>query len=296
MKMVELAAGGEACTEIDRQYSPSLLVGSLQNYLDDYARKSAIARKLPSCRVGLRYGSSDSEKLDFWLGPNRHSPLVVFVHGGNWAALDESDSAFLAQPLQQYGYAFAALGYGLAPAKNIEEMVQMVRRAVFWLKAQATALNFDPGKVVLVGTSAGAHLAAMATAYDSLAAPNLGLRRLVLLSGIYDLNRVLSSYVNSFLKLDMSRAFANSPVNHIGPHFPSTTIARGGIETDEYVWHHNAMRESLRKGGVAVREIVEPNRNHFDLPYDLAKPGTALYNELQFSSPDNRSRRIGSEQ
>ncbi|MEU3606828.1 alpha/beta hydrolase [Streptomyces sp. NPDC035033] len=261
---------------LDRAYSPSHLVPSLRHYLDEYADRSAEARRAPGVRTGLRYGPGPAEKLDFWPaarpGP---APVQIFVHGGNWQELTERSSAFAALSFRRAGAAFAAVGYGLAPATPLDEIVAAVRRCVRWIHGHAAALGVDPERLHLSGTSAGAHLAAMALVPAGPDRP-VPLAGVTLLSGIYDLEPVSRSYVNEALRLDADAVRRNSPPALLPGGLPPVVLARGGVETEEYVRQHDLMADALRRRGALAAELVEEHRNHFDLPYDLADPATPL--------------------
>src|SRR5207245_8494863 len=106
---------------LDREYSPSSCVPSLARYLDEYAARSEAARRTHHVLTDLRYGTHRDETLDFFpAGPG--APLHVFVHGGNWQAVTKESSAFPAPCFVREGAAFAAVGYGLAPACSLDEM------------------------------------------------------------------------------------------------------------------------------------------------------------------------------
>lgn len=257
--------------ELDREYSPSSRVPSLQWYLDDYARRSAAAHRSCQVRADLRYGPRPEERLDLFPVPGGGAPLQVFVHGGYWQELSKAESAFAAPDFVAAGVAFAALGYGLAPAYRLEEIIGMVCRAVRWLHAHAPGLGVDPRRIHLSGTSAGAHLAAMAMVRDEDGL----IAGATLLSGVYDLEPLRHTYVNQVLGLDLEAAVGNSPVYRLPPRLPPVVVARGGRETGEFVRQHDLMAALLR-GRTAVTEVVHPQRDHFDLPYDLGDPRTAL--------------------
>ncbi|CRK56717.1 putative esterase [Alloactinosynnema sp. L-07] len=256
---------------LDRQYSPSSCVPSLAAYLDEYRELSAAARRDAMALTDLRYGPHPDETLDFFPARAPHASLQVFVHGGNWQDVTKDSSAFAAPAFLRAGAAFAAVGYGLAPAVGIDEIVAMVRRSLRWLRAHARELGFAPDRIHLTGTSAGAHLAAMAM----IATRDVDIAGATLLSGMYDLEPVRNTYINRALGMDDSTALRNSPLHWLPPNLPPVVIARGGNETGEYIRQHDRMAAALRTR-TRVTEVVAPNRDHFDLPYDLGVPGTRL--------------------
>ncbi|HZB49272.1 MAG TPA: tryptophan 2,3-dioxygenase family protein [Mycobacteriales bacterium] len=171
------------------------------------------------------------------------------------------------------GAAFAAVGYGLAPAYRVADMVGMVRQALRMLLDAAPGLGVDPARVVVSGSSAGAHLVAMALTDPDLAQRLAGA---VLLSGIYDLEPITRTYVNDPLGLDAGTARALSPLPLLGGPLPPLVVARGGAETAEFARQHDSLVTALRGAGAEVTDLVVEECDHFDLPFRLADPGTAL--------------------
>lgn len=99
-------------------------------------------------------------KLDFYK-PNSNAkyPLVIYIHGGGWThgkkeAEFDKFSVFL-----ENGYAVANIEYRLANQAVAPAAVEDVYCAIQYLIANAKKLNFNANKVVLMGGSAGAHLA-----------------------------------------------------------------------------------------------------------------------------------------
>lgn len=263
-------------TTADLEFSPSRLVPELGRYLAEYRARSARALGHGRVHTDLRYGPTQAEVLDLFPAPVPDAPLQVFVHGGFWQELGKSAASFVAEDFLDHGVAFAALGYGLAPAHRLDEIVAMVRRAVWWLARNAAEFGVDPARIHLSGSSAGAHLAAMALlpgwVPDGRTPADL-LAGVALLSGVYDLAPLRGSYVNEALGLSAVDAWRNSPLWKITPPVPPAIVARGEIETAEFVRQHDAMVAAFPD---RVTGVVAGGRNHFDLPYDLADPNTEL--------------------
>ncbi len=258
---------------LDREYSPSSVAPDFAYTLAEYGRRSAQARDAHPWRT-LRYGGDPAAAVDFFPAADpAPAPLHVFVHGGYWQELSRRESAFAAPGFLRRGAAFAAVGYGLAPAYRVADMVTMVRQALRMLLDAAPGLGVDPGRVVVSGSSAGAHLAAMALADPDLAQRLAGA---VLLSGIYDLAPITRTYVNDPLGLDADAARALSPLHLLGKPLPPLVVARGGAETSEFARQHDELVAALSAAGAEVTDLVVDGCDHFDLPFGLAEPGTAL--------------------
>ncbi len=258
-------------TELDRSFSPSTRVPDIDVFLREYADRSAVARA--AGYQELRYGPQPPATLDYFPA-EPGAPLLVYVHGGYWQELDKADSSFAAPGMLDKGVAFAALGYGLAPEYGLDEIVAMVRAGLWWLLTQ-----LRPGAMHLAGSSAGAHLVAMALSEDWLPDgrhPADVFASAVLLSGVYDLRRLRLTYVNDKVGMDAATAERNSPLDLLPDRLPSLVVARGEHETDEFAAQQTRLVARLRQRQAEVTELVVPGRNHFDLPLDLDRPGTAL--------------------
>ncbi|WP_018501387.1 alpha/beta hydrolase [Parafrankia discariae] len=262
----------------DRAYSPSLTVPDMAGFLREYAARSDAARRSIAWRE-IAYGPTAAETLHLFPARRDHAPLQVFVHGGYWQELSRWESSFAAPDFVARGAAFAALGYGLAPAHRLDEIVAQVRRGVHWLFRHAGELGVDPTRVFLSGSSAGAHLVAMCLLDGWLPAPLRPrdvIRGATLLSGIYDLEPLRDTYVGEAIGLTAAEAARNSPLRRAGSRLPPLVVARGERETVAFAAQHSAFTTSLAGTGTPVTALVAAGRHHFDLPFDLGDPATLL--------------------
>jgi arylformamidase len=229
------------------------------------------ARATLACETDIAYGPGPAERLDaFPAGPGG-GPLHVFVHGGHWQEGGKEESAYPAHGFVSAGAGYVAVGYGLAPGHSLADIAAQVRRALLWVCAHTADLGGTPGRVHAGGSSAGAHLVAMA-----LCGPHPPpLAGVSLLSGVYDLEPVRNSYVNDVLRMDEATARSHSPLYRLPATLPDVVLARGEVETGEYRRQHAMMAGALRTRG-ACTDLVVAGRNHFDLPEDLGRRGTVL--------------------
>ena len=68
-----------------------------------WAADSAKAREQGPCELDIPYGTAPGERLDVFPGPDGHAPVLVFVHGGYWRALDKKDHSFVAPAFTRDG-------------------------------------------------------------------------------------------------------------------------------------------------------------------------------------------------
>lgn len=270
----------------EREYSPSSCIGgNYRPHIAAYAERSAAARARFAdgpARLNLAYGTSASQRLDLFVptdpasgAAGRRPPLLVFIHGGYWQELSKEESSFAATDALAQGFAFAALDYTLAPAATVAAMVAECRQALAWLHAQAGGLGFDADRIVVAGSSAGAHLAAMCALPGTPAAHTV--RGAVLVSGIYEVEPLVGTSINDALGLDAAAARAVSPSLAAGLRgFPPAVVCWGEIETVEFKRQGRDFASLLRQAGSRCEVFAVPGRNHFDVILDLADAATRL--------------------
>ena len=263
-------------------YSPSSCIGGdYTPFIAAYRDRSAEARACVAGWCEYRYGPAPSERLDFFpaAGDGGPAPLIVFIHGGYWQELSKDDSSFSAPAWVDRGVAFAALGYTLAPEASLVEIVAECRRAVLWLYENAGDLGVDKRRIVVAGSSAGAHLAAM------VAAPgwqrNAGrsgdlMAGAVLISGVFDLEPLLGTSIAEPLCLTGTDVTALSPAGLSLEGFPPSVICWGEVETDEFKVQSRIFAELLAATGTEVSSFEVAGRNHFDVVFELADTGSVV--------------------
>lgn len=102
-------------------------------------------------------------KVDLYLPPKAKgpSPVVINIHGGGWnKGVKESQTGF--NTFFKMGYAVANMEYRLSGQATAPAAVEDARCVLIYLIKNAKELNIDVNKIVVMGGSAGGHLALMA--------------------------------------------------------------------------------------------------------------------------------------
>ena len=121
------------------------------------------------------YSSSEHLACDVYLPPTASAPAgpypaVITVHGGAWKGGDKKDHARIAELLADRGYVVFCINYRLAPTYHFPAPVEDIQCAVVWVRTHAQEYGVNPDAITVLGTSAGAHLAALAGLTASSAA------------------------------------------------------------------------------------------------------------------------------
>ncbi len=148
---------------------------------------SGVERVGVSTRVFARAGTAEELALDFYTPSGaalERVPCVVVIHGGGWDSGERTQLSDFNHWLAGQGYAVAAISYRLAPAHRWPAQGEDTLAAIAWLKAHARELGIDPTRLVLLGRSAGAQIAA-AVGYG---AQDPAVRGVIGLYGVYDMS------------------------------------------------------------------------------------------------------------
>jgi arylformamidase len=256
---------------LDGQFNLRARWPQFQLYFDRWSEESAAARARLDGHLDLTYGPSAGQRLDIFPAPqgagtDKGAPLVAFIHGGYWQALDKSDFSYLAPTFVDAGIAFASLNYDLAPQVSVEEIVRQVRAAIVWLSGHAGDYGADPERIYVAGHSAGGHLTAMALATawtDWPDAPSRPVKGGCSVSGVYELEPLWRCYQQEVLKLDAGMVARNSPQRLAPPNGVPLICAVGSEETEAFHDQQRELAATWGDQGLPVQVVELPGRNHF---------------------------------
>jgi acetyl esterase/lipase len=121
----------------------------------------------------IAYGEHPDQRLDAYFprGP-RSGAVIVLVHGGGWRTGDKASHGVVENKLLRWlpqGHVLVSINYRMLPEADPLEQARDVARAMAFVQAQARPWEIDPDRIVLMGHSAGAHLAALLAADRHLA-------------------------------------------------------------------------------------------------------------------------------
>lgn len=139
---------------------------------------------------------------DLWQPPQGVAPsglAVIYLHGGGYTAFDKDNGTRpFFRHLTSQGHVVMDVSYRLMPETTLLGMQGDVKRAIVWLKRNSARYGVNPQRIVLVGGSAGAHLALLAAYAPTLpqctppdvAGEDLSVRGVVAFYGAGDLRPI----------------------------------------------------------------------------------------------------------
>ncbi|MGH8462414.1 MAG: alpha/beta hydrolase [Stenotrophobium sp.] len=211
------------------------------------------------------------------------APLIVFFYGGSWEAsetLDKSQYKFVGQALAEQGYVVVIPEYRVYPQVKYPEFLDDSAQAVKWAHDHAAEYGADPGKLVLMGHSAGAYNAAM-LALDPVYLQAAGVNRawvrgMIGLAGPYDFLPITDPILQTIFG-PADQWPLTQPIHYVDGRQPPMLLIAGDDDNIVYVKNtRNLYRRIIESGGKA-KEVIYPGLGHIQIVARLSTwlPGHA---------------------
>lgn len=238
----------------------------------------------------VAYGPYVRQRMDVWYQTDElKRPGVFLIHGGWWSSGDKKYMTEISRSYAEQGYVVFNINYRLSTDASWPAQRTDTLDAIATARRHAALWSFDPNNYVIVGFSAGGHLAGAAGTYKN-GLP--GLRGVV---GISPVISPLTAYTEGTDTFDLEkRKLRESAIKLAGGCEPTGKCARvwASMEVpwhasrgdapmlvvhsdDEFVSaeHGKQLKEHLRQVGVPVTIVSEPGIEHSAPLYRL--PGVA---------------------
>ncbi len=231
--------------------------------------------------TGIAYGAQKRQELDVYVpdapaddAPSAKRPVVIFWYGGSWDSGDRSSYRFVGAALAEQGFVTVLPDYRLYPGVKFPVFMEDAANAVAWVQKHAAQFGGDPHRIVLMGHSAGAHMAAfLALNRGFLAkygASSEDIVGLVGLSGPYILApntlALHTIFANPYTEADWQ------PARFVSRQAPPAFLAHGLNDTLVSVKQTEKLRDVLRANGVRVETELYPGLGHADTVAALSIP------------------------
>jgi len=225
----------------------------------------------------IAYGTDAQQRMDLYLPAGRSigsTKLIVLVHGGAWVSGDKTDfSSFIPVIQQRFpDYAIANINYRLAnsTANHFPAQENDMKSAIDYLIQKSNDYHISQ-KIVLLGASAGAHMALLqAYKYSSpkvLAVVDFfGPTDLTDLYNFYSSDPTTKSIfqllMNGTPTSNSSLYTQSSPINFVTAQSPPTIIFHGTADDVVPISQSVALKNKLSSFGVNTQITSYPNLGH----------------------------------
>ncbi len=194
-------------------------------------------------------------------------PMLVFFYGGGWDSGERGLYAWAAQALAARGFVVATADYRLVPEVHFPAFVEDAAAATAAAGRGAARYGADPGRLGVIGHSAGAHLAMM-IALDrrymaAAGAPGL-IKAAVGLAGPYDfLPYDVRESVNAFGRAPDPTL--TQPVTFARADAPPLWLGHGTEDVVVHAEDTTILCERMKAVGGRCEARLYPGLNHADL-------------------------------
>lgn len=236
--------------------------------------------------IDLRYGDGNKETFDLYRpleSPVQPAPLLVFIHGGYWRGGDKQDSTLVVPALLNAGSVVANLNFDLCPAISLDTMVEQIIRAVRYCHQHAPDWHADPDRLILIGHSAGAHLAArvMNSKPDAHGSPGDLVSAIVAISGIYEPEVITHITVNDEAEIDLETARRNDCL--VNPPLGNARylVTAGGDEPAGWIEQSRLYADVVSNAGNPCEYFVLNNTDHFTVSCESFSAGSEAFSKIE---------------
>jgi arylformamidase len=243
-------------------------VTNFDDLVEEYKLRSAISRASLKMIADVAYGNGAGEKLDIFLpgSPTAAAPVHLFVHGGYWRMFSKTDFSFVADTVVGAGAIAVIVDYDLMPAVRMSTIVAQVGNAVRWVASNIGDYGGDAARFSVSGHSAGAHLASFTFAAG---APGPRPASALLLSGVYELKPLQSSFLGPLIGLTDHEVAAFSPLRLEHEGGTRVAVCYGEQETDPFRDQAADFAQHLAGQGFPVSTYALQQADHMSAVRDL---------------------------
>ncbi|WP_462243286.1 alpha/beta hydrolase fold domain-containing protein [Ferruginibacter sp.] len=223
-------------------------------------------------------------KVDLYIAlkASKPTPVVINIHGGGWNhGVKESQSGF--STFFKMGYAVANMEYRLTGQATAPAAIEDTRCVLIYLIKNAKALNIDVNKIVIMGGSAGGHLALMGglLANDHRfdgncpGVENIKVAAIIDKYGITDVwdwgygPNITSKSAKNWLgdkANDIAFAKTVSPITYVNKNSPPTFIVHGDADPTVPYQQSVALHKKFVEAGVKTQFITVAGGLHGKFP------------------------------
>lgn len=245
---------------------------ALLNFANGFAPGESDVRRIVT---GAPYGPAPRQKLDVYTAPSSAPrPIAIFLYGGGWTSGYRAGYRFVGQAYAAAGFAVVIPDYRLHPEAPFPAFVEDAAAALRWAIDHAAEIGGDPAQIVLIGHSAGAHIAAM-LALDPQWLRGAGvdaaaIRAVAALAGPYDFHPFTDAIAQKVFahvadpRLTQPIAFA-----HAGA--PPIWLGTGDADIAVKPRNSRALAAALRQCGATAEYREYPGLDHAGIVMALAR-------------------------
>jgi acetyl esterase/lipase len=291
VEMLTLEGAGHGFKGADAEKAQSALLAFFDRQLKTAGSTSRIKvhRDIP-------YAASDNprQRVDIYTPAGANNlPVVFWIHGGGWQTGDRTSIQLKPTAFVERGFVFVSTGYRLLPDVEMVEIFHDIAKSLHWVHEHIAEYGGDPNRILVMGHSAGAQLAALISIDDRyLKAEGVSLAMIkgcVPVDGdTYDVPAIIETAETRWRVHELPPAkwghrlkFGNDPakhrdysaVNHIaaGKDIPPFLILHVADHPDTSA-QAQRLEAALKTAGISVKRYAARDTDHSKLNESLGQP------------------------
>jgi acetyl esterase/lipase len=249
--------------------------------------------------IDVSYGTDALQKMDIYLPANRdtsNTKLIVLIHGGAWLEGDKADFNIPDIKKLLPEYAIANINYRLLTnnGKNtFPAQEEDVKAAISYLAGKQAEYRFSR-KFVLLGASAGAHLALLqGYKHANVIAPKAIISYFAPTDLAYlyyhpaqPTISTMLAFIIGFTPAQNASIYAtSSPINYVSATSAPTLLLQGDADILVPVEQANLLKDKLNSFGVQNQVIIYPGEQHGFTPATMEDSYKRIISFLQQHVP-----------
>jgi acetyl esterase/lipase len=205
-------------------------------------------------------------------------PACLFIHGGAWRSGNRDQLTRVGAALAAQGYAGIEIDYDLTPGgARFPVALTEVKDAVRWMRAHAAQYDFDPNRIVAIGSSAGGELAAELGLTAGRREYETGdyldqssaVQAVVVFNGVLDLSdpdpgheKMIQEYLGAPCTETLEACHEASPIFNVHAGAPPFFVGHGTADTVVPFRQAQRFVQLLRKSNVLVTPFIAQGAGH----------------------------------
>ncbi|MEP3474925.1 MAG: alpha/beta hydrolase [Hyphomicrobiales bacterium] len=237
-----------------------------------------IAKKNISVKNNISYGPLNRQNLDHYQPKtgSTQKPILIFYYGGGWKSGEKSIYHFIGAELASKGFDVIIPDYRLFPEVKFPKFINDAALAYNWVWQNLAKKDERP--IILIGHSAGAHIAAL-MAYDqsylnkfnSAANPKFKPAGFIGFAGPYAFNPVTWPTTKDIFSTIENEDLAR-PVAFVNSKSPASLLFHGEEDTVVKKWNMETLTKALKDNKIKVEANLLPGISHIDIMLNIGLP------------------------
>ncbi len=234
-----------------------------RSYLVALLAPVPLGRALVRRTRNIAYGpAGKANRLDVYRPRGEATgPTLIYLHGGRFRMGDKQrESQLMKYRLARQGWVVISANYRLNPEGKFPDFLIDLKRVVAWARSDGLAFGVDPERILLAGSSAGAHISAMAALTPNRPDLQPGFEEVE--TSVRGVIGLYGYYGRLNVSGEAARAIPSSPIDLAHPDAPPFLLIDAGHDSVIGPESTKQLLAALETAGSKVARAELPGAEH----------------------------------